>query len=93
MSLNGVLCVENFAGTLGRKVAGKKKPVSSSTSALIERQFVPSEDLREFLWLRDETRAAMSISCDREKVWKLYNTLQDIEACIQHLETSKRSVL
>lgn len=35
----------------------------------------------------------MSISCDREKVWKLYNTLQDIEACIQHLETSKRSVL
>jgi hypothetical protein len=50
---------------------------------------VPADDLSEFLWLRDETNAAMRTSCDRETVWKLYNTLQEIETCIQNLQRAE----
>jgi hypothetical protein len=83
MSLSDAL----FAGD--RQAAQNRTTLPPTRFRQNQGHFAPSEDLSEFLWLRDETKAAMYTSCDREMVRKLYNTLQEIETCIQNLQRAE----
>jgi hypothetical protein len=85
MSLSDVFAAGDLETSHEKK---KAPPLRFSPS---QKRSAPSEDLLEFLWLRDETQAAMRISCDRETIWKLYNTLQEIETCIRNLQKAEAS--